>query len=162
MKRPFLAATTALTLAAGIIAPATASAGEFLDQNRTVFDEPQCPSTTETDNEFLGKKQSVFDNCKTEETKPTKPGKDSKDEKKDSDKEKAEKDESTESPKEDTDSTASEDKKPEKKSPLGDIDKEKLKEQVQSSAEGYKTVQPIIKGVLKVLHIVRKIFIPFP
>ncbi|MBC3186273.1 hypothetical protein H7347_06760 [Corynebacterium sp. zg-331] len=163
MKRTFAAASIAVAMTAGAVAPAQAN--EFLDENRTVFDEPQCPSTTTSDNEFLGKKQSVFDQCTAQEKKPAKEKDTSKPAKPNEatkPSEAAAPDESPASEKPATPSKPSESPKPGKKSPLSDIDKEKLKEQVQGSVQGYKTVQPIIKVLMKALHIVRKIFIPFP
>ncbi|KQB83873.1 hypothetical protein [Corynebacterium oculi] len=167
MKRSFAAAALAASLTAGVIAPistaapaTTAQTNQFLDENRTVFDDPQCPSTGTSENEFLGKKQSIFDQCPTKEEKPAKE-KPSGTSEAATPSETTKPDASTE-PSEKPAPEKQDPAKPAKKSPLGDIDKEKLKEQVQGSVEGYKAVQPVIKVLLKALHIVRKIFIPFP
>lgn len=71
MKRTFAAATIAMSLTAGALAPAaSAQTSQFLDEGRTVFDDAQCPSTAKSENEFLGKKQSIFDKCTKQEKKP--------------------------------------------------------------------------------------------
>ncbi|WPF67090.1 MULTISPECIES: hypothetical protein [unclassified Corynebacterium] len=160
MKRTFAAATIAMSLTAGALAPAaSAQTSQFLDEGRTVFDDAQCPSTAKSENEFLGKKQSIFDKCTKQEKKPKeKPSSTSEAAKPSEEAETTAPSEPSEKPAPEKQDPA----KPAKKSPLGDIDKEKLKEQVQGSIEGYKTVQPLVKGVMKVLRIVRKIFIPFP
>ncbi|MGV0358794.1 hypothetical protein [Corynebacterium mastitidis] len=151
MKRTFAAATLALSLTAGAVAPA--SAGEFMDEERTVFDDPKCPSTADGDNDFLGKKQSIFDQCTTQTKKPKK-------------EKKGKSSTSPAAPAEPSEpaapSEAAQPEKPAKKSPLSDADKQKLKETIQGSAQGYKMVKPIIRGAMKLIHIVRKIFIPFP
>lgn len=158
MKRTFAAATLALSLTAGAVAHA--SAGEFMDEERTVFDDPKCPSTADGDNDFLGKKQSIFDQCTTQAKKPKKEKAST------SPAAPAEPSEASEPTADTADpaapSEAAQPEKPAKKSPLSDADKQKLKEQVQGSAEGYKMVKPFIRGAMKLLHIVRKIFIPFP
>ncbi|MEJ4099923.1 hypothetical protein V5S96_06070 [Corynebacterium mastitidis] len=170
MKRTFAAATLALSLTAGAVAPASAS--EFMDEERTVFDDPQCPNTAESDNDFLGKKQSIFDQCTTQEKKPAKEKSSASPEAPAEPTDDADATEPSEESEPAADepeaadtaepSEAEQPGQPEKKSPLSDADKQKLKEQVQGSVEGYKMVQPLIKGVLKLVHIVRKIFIPFP
>ncbi|MCH6196207.1 hypothetical protein MHT86_01655 [Corynebacterium mastitidis] len=173
MKRTFAAATLTLSLTAGAVAPA--SAGEFMDEERTVFDDPKCPSTADGDNDFLGKKQSIFDQCATQTKKPKKEKKDKSSTSPATPAEPSAPSEPSEpttdaaEPATPADPTAPADpaeaaqpEKPAKKSPLSDADKQKLKETIQGSAEGYKMVKPLIRGAMKLIHIVRKIFIPFP
>ncbi|WP_018118598.1 hypothetical protein [Corynebacterium mastitidis] len=171
MKRTFAAATLALSLTAGAVAPA--SAGEFIDEERTVFDDPKCPSTADGDNDFLGKKQSIFDQCTTQTKKPKKEKKDKSSTSPAAPAEPSEPSDPTadapdtaepaEEPAAPAEpSEAAQPEKPAKKSPLSDADKQKIKEGIQGSAEGYKMVKPFIRGAMKLLHIVRKIFIPFP